>query len=149
MPTLQGAGESSPVGCTLRQMTYAVELQSRVSISLSKSSPNGGGVSKSKEGGYFYIPGKGLRPLIVSDNEEAQQGEIEGMGSGRGAPGPSGGGGEPSSSMRMQIDFGKQPRLEPPILRDNDTRFNALTSPLVTSQGENSTILERTFIQGE
>ena len=71
------------------------------------------------------------------------------MDSGGGVPGPLGGGGEPSSSVRMRIDFEKQPNLEPPILRDDDTYFNGLTGPLVTNQGENSTIFKRTFMQGE
>jgi hypothetical protein len=51
--------------------------------------------------------------LINSDDEEALRREVEGMGSGGRAPGPSRGGGEPSSSARMQIDFGKQPSSEP------------------------------------
>jgi hypothetical protein len=71
------------------------------------------------------------------------------MGSGGGAPGPSRDGGEPSSTARMRIDFGKQPILEPPIVRDDDTFFDGLMGPLVTSQGENSTIFGRTFRQGE
>jgi hypothetical protein len=90
-----------------------------------------------------------LSPLIYSDDEEACRREVEGMGSGEGAPGPSGGGGELSSSARMRIDFGKQPSSEPPILRDDDTFFDGLRSPLVTSQGENSAIFGRTFMQGE
>jgi hypothetical protein len=68
---------------------------------------------------------------------------------GGGAHGPLGGGGEPSSSVRMRIDFEKQPSSKPPILRDNDTFFDGLTGPLVTSQGENSTIFERTFMRGK
>jgi hypothetical protein len=58
---------------------------------------------------------------------------VEGIGSGEGTPEPSGGGGEPSSSMKMRIDFGKQPRSELPILREIETCFDGLTSPLVTS----------------
>jgi hypothetical protein len=60
-----------------------------------------------------------------------------------------GGGREPSSSARMRIDFGKQPSSESPILRDDDTFFNGLTGPLVTSQGENFAIFGRTFMRGE
>jgi hypothetical protein len=71
------------------------------------------------------------------------------MGSGGGPPGPSGGGGEPSSSARMRIDFGKQPSSEPPIFRDDDTFFDGLTGPMVTSQGENSAIFGRTVMRGE
>jgi hypothetical protein len=71
------------------------------------------------------------------------------MGSGGGAPRPSGGGGEPSSSTRMQIDFGKQPISEPPIFRDDDTFFDGLTGPMVTSQGKNSAIFGRTVMRGE
>jgi hypothetical protein len=70
---------------------------------------------------------------------------VEGISSGGGAPGPLGGGREPSSSAKMRIDFGKQPHLEPPILREIKTCFDGLTGPLVTSQGENSALLERTF----
>jgi hypothetical protein len=62
----------------------------------------------------------------------------EGIGSGEGVPAPSGGGGEPSSSAKMQIDFGKQPRSEPPILRETEIYFDGLTGSLVTNQGENS-----------
>jgi hypothetical protein len=72
---------------------------------------------------------------------------VEGIGSGGGAPGPSGGGGKPSSSAKMRIDFGKQPHSEPPILRETETCFDGLTGPLVTSQGENSVVMERTFKQ--
>jgi hypothetical protein len=71
------------------------------------------------------------------------------MGSGEGAPGPSGGGGEPSSTARMRIDFGKQPSLEPPILKDDDTFFDGLSGLLVTSQGKNSAIFGRKFMRGE
>ena len=71
------------------------------------------------------------------------------MGSGGGAPGSSGGGGELSSSARMRIDFGKQPMQEPPIVKDDDTRFDGLTGPMVTSQGKNSAILGKTFQQRE
>jgi hypothetical protein len=39
--------------------------------------------------------------------------------------------------------------LEPPIVRDDDTFFDDLTGLLVTSQGENSAIFERTFRWGE
>jgi hypothetical protein len=90
-------------------------------------------VPGSGEGGYPDTLGKGLSPLIFSDNEDAQQSKLEGMGSGGGAPGPSGGGGEPSSSARMRIDFGKQSISEPPIFRDDDTFFDGLTGPMVTS----------------
>jgi hypothetical protein len=59
------------------------------------------------------------------------------MESGGGPPGPLRGGGEPSSSAKMQIDFGKEPhsepRSEPPILRDAKTFFDGLTSRLLTS----------------
>jgi hypothetical protein len=60
---------------------------------------------------------------------------VEGISSSRGAPGPSGGGGprgEPFSSTKMRIDFGKQPRSEPPILRETETCFDGLTGPLMT-----------------
>jgi hypothetical protein len=149
MPTLQGTGGISPGGCTPRQMTYVVGSQSRVPRSPSKSPPGGGGVPRSGEGGYPDTPAKGLSPLIFSDDEEARQREVEGMGSGGGAAGPSGGGGEPSSSTRMRIDFGKQPISEPPIVRDDDIFSDGLTGPLVTSQDKNSTILGRTFRRGK
>jgi hypothetical protein len=45
----------------------------------------------------------------------------------------------------MRINFGKHPCSEPPILRETETYFDGLTGPLVTSQGENSVALERTF----
>ena len=70
---------------------------------------------------------------------------VEGIGSGGGTPGPLGGRGEPSSSTKMRIDFGKQPSSKPPILKETNTYFDGLTGPLVTSQGENSAALERTF----
>jgi hypothetical protein len=70
---------------------------------------------------------------------------VEGIGSSGGTLGPSGGGGEPSSSTKVRIDFGKQPRSEPPILRETETCVDGLTSPLVTSQGENFAAVERTF----
>jgi hypothetical protein len=151
MPTLHGASGISPGGRTPRQMTYVVGSQSQVPRSLSKSPPGGGGVPGSGEGGYPDTPGKEMRlsPLIFSDDEKARRRELEGMGSGGGAPGPSRGGGEPSSSARMRIDFGKQPTSEPPIVRDDDTFFDGLTGPLVTSQGENFAIFGRTFRRGE
>jgi hypothetical protein len=62
------------------------------------------------------------------------------MGSGREAPRPSGGIEEPSSSVKMRIDFGNEPHSEPPILRESKTFFDSLTGPLVTSQGENSAV---------
>jgi hypothetical protein len=71
------------------------------------------------------------------------------VGSGGGPPEPSRGGGEPSSSARMRIDFEKQPSSEPPIFRDGDTFFEGHKAPMVTSQGENSAIFERTVIRGE
>ena len=83
--------------------------------------------------------------MINSDDDEALQRVVEGIGSGGGVPRPLGGGGEPSSSAKMRIDFGKQPCSESPILRETKTYFDGLTGPLVTSQGENSAILERTF----
>jgi hypothetical protein len=49
----------------------------------------------------------------------------------------------------MRIDFGKQPTSEPPIIRDDDTFFDDLTGPLVTSQGENSAIFGKTFRRGK
>jgi hypothetical protein len=151
VPILQGAGGISPGGCTPRQMTYVVGSQSQVPRSPSKSPPGGGGVLGSGEGGYSNTLGKGVRlsPLIFSDDEEARRSEVEGMGSGGGAPGPSGGGREPSSSARMRINFGKQPSLEPPILRDDDTFFDGLTGPLVISQDKNFAIFRRTFMRGE
>jgi hypothetical protein len=149
VPILQGAGGINPRGRTPRQMTYVVGSQSQVPTSPSKSPPGGGGVPGSGEGGYPDSPSKGLSPLIFSDDEDARRSELEGTGSGGGAPGPSGGGGEPSSSARMRIDFGKQPTSEPPIVRDDDTFFDGLTGPLVTSQGENSVIFGRTFRRGE
>jgi hypothetical protein len=130
-------------------MTYVVGSQSQVPRSLSKSPPSGSGVPGSSEGGYSDTPGKGLSPLIFSNDEEARRREVEGMGSGGGAPGSSGGGREPSSSARMRIDFGKQPISEPPIVRDDDTFFDGLMGPLVTSQAENSAIFGRAFRQGE
>ena len=36
-----------------------------------------------------------------------------------------------------------------PILRDDDTFFDGLTGLLVISQGKNSVIFGRTFMQGE
>jgi hypothetical protein len=149
VPTLQGTAGIGPGGRTPRQMTYVVGSQSQVPRSQSKSPPDGGGVPWSEEGGYPDIPGKRLSPLIYSDDEAARQSELEGMGSGGGPPGPLGGGGEPSSSARMQIDFGKQPSSEPPILRDDDTFFDGLTGLMVTSQGENSAIFGRTMMRGE
>jgi hypothetical protein len=149
VPTLQGAGGISPGGRTPRQMTYVVGSQSQVPRSPSKSPPDGGGVPGSGQGGYSDTPGKGLSPLIFSNNEETRQREVEEMGSGGGAPGPSEGGGEPSSSARMRIDFGNQPTSEPPIVRDDDTFFDGLTGPLVTSQGENSAMFGRTFRREE
>jgi hypothetical protein len=82
-------------------MTYVVGSQSQVPRSPSKSPPGGGGVPGSGEGGYPDTLGKGLSPLIFSDDEEARRCELEGMGSGGGAPRPSGGGGEPFSSARI------------------------------------------------
>jgi hypothetical protein len=151
VPTLQGASEISPGGGTSRQMTYVVGLQSQVPRSLSKYPPSGVGSTRSGEGGYPNTPGKGVRlsPLIDSDDEEALQRQVDGMGSGGGAPGPSGGGGEPSSSARMRIDFGRQPSSEPPILRDTETFVDGLMGPLVTTHGENSAIYERTFMWRE
>jgi hypothetical protein len=70
---------------------------------------------------------------------------VEGIGSGGGVPAPSEGGGEPSLSAKMRIDVGKQPRSEPPILREIENYFDGLTGPLVTSQGKNSATVERTF----
>jgi hypothetical protein len=127
------------VGVTPRKMTYVVGSQSQVPRSLSKSPPG--------EGGYPNTPGKGVRlsSLIDSDDPNALRRVVEGISSGRGAPKPSGIGGEPSSSAKMQIDLRKQPRSEPPILWETETYFDGLTGPLVTSQGENSTALERTF----
>jgi hypothetical protein len=149
VPTLQDAVGIGPGGRTLRQMTYVVGLQSQVPRSPSKSPPGGGGVLWSGEGGYPDTLGKRLSPLIYSNDEAARRSELEGMGSGGGPPGPSGGGGEPSSSARMRIDFGKQPSSEPPIIRDDDTFFNGLTGPMVTSQGKNSEIFGRTVMRGE
>jgi hypothetical protein len=149
VPTLQGAGGIGPRGRTPRQMTYVVGSQSQVPRSSSKSPPGGGGVPGSGKGGYPDTPGKGLSPLIFSDDEDARRSELEGMGSGGGGPGPSGGRGEPSSSVRMRIDFGKQPISEPPIFRDDDTFLDGLTGPMVTSQGENSTLFGRTVMRGE
>jgi hypothetical protein len=125
-------------------MTYVVGSQSQVPRSPSKSPPGGGRVPRSGEGGYPDTPGKGLSPLIFSDDKDARRSELEGMGSGGRVPGPFGGGGESSSSARMRIDFGKQPITEPPIFRDDDTFFDGLTGPMVTSQGENSAIFGRT-----
>jgi hypothetical protein len=117
----------------------------------SKSPPSRSGVSGSGEGGYPDTLGKGVRlsPLIFSDDEDARRSKLEGMGSGGGAPGPSRGGREPLSSARMRIDFGKQPTLEPPIVRNDDTFFDGLTGLLVTNQGKNSAIFGRTFMRGE
>jgi hypothetical protein len=148
---LQGAGGISPGGGTPRQMTYVVGSQSQVPRSPLRfyhCTPHGGsGSTRSGEGGYPDTPDKGVRlsPLIDCDDEKALRRVIEGVGSSKGAPGPSGGSGEPSSSVKMQIDFEKQPRSEPPILRETETCFDGLTGPLVTSQGENSAALERTF----
>jgi hypothetical protein len=149
VPTLQGAAGIGPGGRTPWQMTYVVGLQSQVPRSPSKSPPGRGGVPWSEEGGYPDTPSKRLSQLIYSDDEAARRGELEGMGSGGGPPGPSGGGGEPSSSARMRIDFGKQPSSEPPIIKDDDTFFDGLTGPMVTSQGENSAIFGRTVMRGE
>jgi hypothetical protein len=149
VPTLQGAAGIGPGGRTPWQMTYVVGLQSQVPRSPLKSPPGRGGVPWSEEGGYPDTPSKRLSQLIYSDDEAARRGELEGMGSGGGPPGPSGGGGEPSSSARMRIDFGKQPSSEPPIIKDDDTFFDGLTGPMVTSQGENSAIFGRTVMRGE
>jgi hypothetical protein len=149
VPTLQGATGIGPGGRTPRQMTYFIGSQSQVPRSPSKSPPGGCRVPESGEGGYPDTPGKRLSPLIVSDDEAAQQCELQGMGRSRGPPGPSGGGGEPSSSARMHIDFERQPSSEPPIFRDGDTFFDGLTGPMVTSQGENSAIFGRTVMRGE
>ena len=129
---LQGTGGSSVASHTPRQQTYMVGSQSQVPRSSSKS-PGGGGIPDSGVGDLPPTPNKDLSPLIDFDVEEAQRYEIEGMGSGRGAPGPSGGGREPFSSIRMRIDFRNQPRLEPPILKDDVTRFNGLMDLLVTN----------------
>jgi hypothetical protein len=139
VPRVQGIGGISPGGVTPKKMTYVVGSQSQVPRSLSKSLPS--------EGGYPDTPGKGVKlsPLIDSDDLDAFRRVVEGIGSGGGAPGPSGGGGEPSSSAKMRIDFGKQPRSEPLILRETETYFDGLTGPLVTSHGENSAALETTF----
>jgi hypothetical protein len=148
---VQDAGGINPRGVTSRQMTYVVGSQLQVPRSPSRSyhsiPPGGGGSTGSGEGGYPNIPGKGisLSPLIDSDDEDPLRRVIEGLGSGGGVPRPLGGGGEPSSSVKMRIDFEKQPRSEPPILRETETYFDGLTSPLVTSQGENSVAVERTF----
>jgi hypothetical protein len=72
VPTLQGAGGISPGGHTPRQMTYVVGSQSQVPRSPSKSPPSRGGVPGSDEGGYPDTLGKGLSPLIFSDDEEAR-----------------------------------------------------------------------------
>jgi hypothetical protein len=149
VPTLQGADGIGPGGRTPRQMTYVIGSQSQVPRSPSKSPPGGRGVPGSGEGGYPNTPGKRLSPLIYSDDKAARRSELEGMGSGEGPPEPSGGGGKPSSSARMRIDFGRQPSSEPPIFRDGDTFFDGLTSPMVTSQGENSAIFRRTAMRGE
>jgi hypothetical protein len=149
VPPVQGAAGIGPGGRIPRQMTYVIGSQSQVPRSPSKSPPGGRGVLESGDGGYPDIPGKRLSPLIVSDNEAAQQCELQGMGSGRGPPGPSGGGGEPSLSARMRIDFERQPSSEPPIFRDGDTFFDGLTGPMVTSQGENSAISGGTVKLGE
>jgi hypothetical protein len=149
IPTLQGAVGIGPGGRTPRQMTYVIGSQSQVPRSPTKSPPGGRRVPGSGEGGYPDTPGKRLSPLIYSDDEAAQQSELEGMGCGGGPPGPSGGGGEPSSSARMRIDFERQPNSEPPIFRDGDTFFDGLTGPMVTSQGENSAIFRRTVMRGE
>jgi hypothetical protein len=146
---LQGAGGIGPRGGTPKQMTYVVGSQLQVSNSPSRShhsTPSGGGGSMG-EGGYLDTPGKGVRlsPLINSDDEKALRREVEGLDSGRGAPGPSGGSGGPSSSTKMRIGYGKQPLLEPPILKENETCFDGVTGPLVTSQGENSAAIEKTF----
>jgi hypothetical protein len=147
---LQGASGISPGGGTPGQMTYVVGSLSQVPNSPSRSyhsiPPGGGGAStRSGEGRYPDTQCKRLSPLIDSDDEEALRREVEGLDSSGGAPGPSRGGGKHSSSMRMRIDYGKQPLSEPPILRENETCFNGVTSPLVTSQEENSTAVERTF----
>jgi hypothetical protein len=60
-------------------------------------------------------------------------------------PGPGGVGGGTFSSTKMRIDYGKQPLSEPPILRESETCFDGVTSPLVTSQGENSAVVKKTF----
>jgi hypothetical protein len=149
VPTLEGAAGIGPGGRSPRQMTYFIGSQSQVPRSPSKSPPGGRGVPQSGDGGYPDTPGKRLSPLIVSDDEAAQQCELQGMGSSGGPQGPSGGGGEPSSSARMRIDFERQPSSEPPIFRDGDTFFDGLTGPMVISQGENSAISGRTVMRGE
>jgi hypothetical protein len=149
VPTVQGAAGIDPGGRIPRQMTYVIGSQSQVPRSTSKSPPGGRGIPKSGDGGYPNTPCKRLSPLIVSDDEAAQQCELQGMGSGGGPPGPSGGGGEPSSSARMRIEFERQPSSEPPIFRDGDTFFDGLTGPMVTSQGENFAISGRTVKRGE
>jgi hypothetical protein len=128
-------------------MTYVVGSQLQVPNSQSRfhhSTPPGGSVSTG-EGGYPDTPGKGLSPLIDSDDEEALRREVEGLDSDGGVPGPLGGGEGPSSSAKMRTNYRKQPLSKPPILRESETCFDGVTSPLVTSQGENSTVVEKTF----
>jgi hypothetical protein len=76
VPTLQGTAEIGPGGHTPRRMTYFIGLQSQVPRSPSKSPPGGRGVPESGDGGYPDTPGKRLSPLIVSDDEAAQQCEL-------------------------------------------------------------------------
>jgi hypothetical protein len=149
VPTLQGAAGIGPGGRTLWQLTYFIGSESQVPRSPSNSPLGGRRVPESGEGGYPDTPGKRLSPLIVSDDEAAEQCELQGLGSGGGLPGPSGGGGEPSSSVRMRIDFERQPSSEPPIFRDGDTFFDGLMGPMVTSQGENCAIFGRTIMRDE
>jgi hypothetical protein len=139
VPRVQGATGISPGGIIPRQMTYVVGSQSQVPRSPSKSPPGVGGYPDTLDKGVL------LSPHISSDDPDALRRVVEGIDSGGGAPGPSGDDGEPSSSAKMRIDFRKQPRSEPPVLKETKPYFDGLTSPLVTSQGENSATLERTF----
>jgi hypothetical protein len=86
VPILQGAGGINPGVVIPMQMIYVVGSQSQVPRSPSKSPPD--------EGGYPDTPSKkvSLSPLIDSDNEDALQRVVEGIGSGGGPSGPSGGG---------------------------------------------------------
>jgi hypothetical protein len=69
VPTLEGAAAIGPGSRTFQQMTYLIG-------SPLKSPPGGREVLQSGDGGYPDTPGKRLSPLIVSDDESAQQCEL-------------------------------------------------------------------------
>ena len=49
----------------------------------------------------------------------------------------------------MRIDFGRRPDKEPIVFKEDDTRFDGVTVPMVTSQGENSVVFRKVFRRRE